>query len=60
MTPTAVVISDAFRPPVTVSRRMEGGLVVASGSRYIMLSDSELARLIEFVQPRIQRFPAQV
>ena len=54
---TAILISDPYRTPVTAQRRMEGGVILRSGSRFIAVSETELARLIEFVQPRIQRFP---
>jgi hypothetical protein len=57
-----LVISDRWRVPMTAQRREDGGIVIRTpGKDTLLLSQSELVRLMELVQPqlgRLERFPA--
>lgn len=51
MNQETLVISDRFRSPISVRRRTdaEGGIVIRNHRHGILLSRSELDRLIQFV-----------
>lgn len=57
-----LVISDRWRVPMTAQRRDDGGIVIRTpGKGTLLLSQSELVRLMEFVRPQLgqlYRFPA--
>jgi hypothetical protein len=50
--PHATVISDPYRTPVTAHKRLDGGVVLSRGARFIALSDNEFRRLTDFVEDR--------
>ncbi|WP_407689816.1 hypothetical protein [Mycobacterium sp. HUMS_1102779] len=55
-----LVISDRFRSPISVRRRTdaEGGIVIRNHRHAMLLSRSELDRLIQFVHGPLQRYVA--
>lgn len=59
----SLIISDRWRIPVTAQLREDGGVVIRTpGKDTMLLSQTELARLMQFVSPqlgRLERFPIQ-
>jgi len=59
--PGAEVISDRYRVPVVAQRRTEGGVVLRRGAHKLVLSNTELDRLVKFARTdarlQIYRYP---
>jgi hypothetical protein len=60
MTEEVVTISDSYRVPIQASKRGDGGVLIRCPKSWILLSKTELDRLVAFARngPTIQRFVA--
>lgn len=60
----SLVVSDRYRVPIVAERHHDssGGVILRRGNAFIILSESELDRLVSFARDepakvRVQRFP---
>ena len=51
---SAVIVSDPLRPATLAESRHDGGVVLRQGRRFVVLSETELRRVVEFASGRGQ------
>jgi hypothetical protein len=61
-TETVTTISDPYRAKITAARNLDGGVLIRGPRSFLLLSETELDRLVAFVRDeppkaRLQRFP---